>query len=442
MADHSEEFPASKIDRSKIFAKTGLKVGANYARYLVNRTVDKDKAEEHRRDLNSRNAQDLFREFTKLRGTALKMAQSMSLDTGVLPDEFVDVMTQAQYSVPPMNRALVRQLIKTALGRYPEEVFATFEPEAIAAASIGQVHRATLPDGRTVAVKVQYPNVRETIKSDLALARSLFKRLVKGNNLDAYFDEVYETLLAETDYRVEGENIAFFAEQYTHDRVVTPTYLPAFSTEHVLTMTYVEGEHLDPFLARSPNQAEIDQFGQLLWDFVHEQIASNIRTVHADVHPGNFLFRADDTLGVLDFGCVKTFPQDFRDNFLRAFRAQMHRDEVGMIELYRALEILDPATQTEAQQARLLDFFKRFGRIILAPYRAGTFDFGTADFKTELNALFKEASTFNEAVGSKHFIYINRMLVGLFAVLLKLKPRIDTRHSLELLDATIDAMPA
>ncbi|RMH67725.1 MAG: AarF/ABC1/UbiB kinase family protein [Bacteroidetes bacterium] len=441
MVDDAQEFPASKIDRGKIFARTGLKVGANYARYLVNRTVDKDKTDEHRRDLNSRNARDLFREFTRLRGTALKMAQSMSLDTGVLPDEFVDVMTQAQYNVPPMNRALVRRLIKTELGQYPEQVFATFEPEAVAAASIGQVHRATLPDGRAVAVKVQYPNVRETIKSDLAIARSLLKRLVKGHNLDAYFDEVYETLLAETDYRVEGEHIAFFATQYAHERIVTPTYLPDLSTEHVLTMTYVEGEHLDAFLARRPGQDEIDHFGQVLWDFIHEQIASNVRTVHADVHPGNFLFRADGTLGVLDFGCVKTFPQDFRDNFLRVFRAQLDGDEASMVRLYQALEILDPATQTEAQKTRLIDFLRRFGQVILTPYHTSTFDFGRTDFKTRLNALFKEASTFNEAVGSRHFIFVNRMLIGLFTLLLRLKPRIDTRYSMELLDATIDAMP-
>ena len=439
MADQPQDFPAGKAARSRIMAKTGLKVGANYARYLAKRTAGQD-ADEAKRDLHTKNAQDLFREFTKLRGTALKLAQSLSMDTGIVPGEFVEVMTQAQYSVPPMNRALVRQRIRQALGRYPEQLFASFEADAVAAASIGQVHRARTHDGRGVAVKVQYPNVRDTIASDLAIARGIAKRMVKGRNLDAHFREVEQKLLDETDYLHEGQNIEFFAELYNDDRIVTPRYLPELSAETVLTMTFVEGEHLDAFLARNPDQADIDRFGQLLWDFVHEQIASNVCTVHADVHPGNFLFREDGRLGIIDFGCVKTFPQSFRDDFLHVFRAQLDGDEALMRELYVRLEILDPETQSAAQQDQLFDFFERFGEVLLRPYRAEVFDYGEPSFKRDLNALFKEASTFNEAVGTHHFIYVNRVLVGLFGVLSMLRARIDTRHSFRLINETIDAI--
>ena len=440
MPENTDQFPSTKTERGKIFAKTGLKVGANYARYLVNRTVARGDAETQKRDLNNRNAQDIYREFTKLRGTALKLAQSMSLETGVLPDEFAEVMTQAQYSVPPMNRVLVRRIIKSALGTYPEHLFASFGAEAIAAASIGQVHRATLKDGRDVAVKVQYPNVREMIKSDLTIAKGIFKRLVKGKNFNAYFDEVYEKLLEETDYVNEARNIDFFDRQYAHEQIVTPLSVLALTTENVLTMTFVEGDHMMPFLDQNPPQAEIDHFGQLLWDFVHEQIANNHKTIHADVHPGNFLFREDRKLGVIDFGCVKSFPQDFRDNFLRIFRARMTEDEAMLYDLYHDVDILDRDAKDPRQQAKIFDFFKRFGYLVLRPYHEGVFDFGTTDFKDDINALFKEASTFNEAVGSRHFIYVNKVLVGLFAVLFKLKPRIDTHYSLRLLNEAIDAI--
>ena len=107
------------------------------------------------------------------------------MDTsGILPDEYIDVMAQAQYKVPPINKALVRSLIKKELSAYPEQVFKHFDNQAIAAASIGQVHKAILKDGRDVAVKIQYPNIRDTIESDLSLAKIIFKKMVNSPNFD------------------------------------------------------------------------------------------------------------------------------------------------------------------------------------------------------------------------------------------------------------------
>ena len=136
MPDSTDEsFPASKLERGKIFAKTGLKVGANYARYLADRVTKGEDDGTRKRALNTQNAEDLYREFTKLRGTALKLAQSMSMNTGVLPEEFMDVMAAAQYQVPPMNRALVQKRVRDGLGQYPAQLFDAFEAEAMAAAS-------------------------------------------------------------------------------------------------------------------------------------------------------------------------------------------------------------------------------------------------------------------------------------------------------------------
>lgn len=433
-----ETFPSSKLERGKIFAKTGLKVGSNYARYLKDRMTKRgENGAERKRTLNDQNARDLYREFAKLRGTALKLAQSMSMDTGMLPDEFMDVMAQAQYRVPPMNRALVRKRIRDALGGMPEQVFAEFESEAFAAASIGQVHRATLDDGTPVAVKVQYPNVRDTIDSDLALARQLFKRIVSVPNLDAYFEEIRAHLHEETDYEQEAEHIAFFADQYAHDQIVTPRPVRERTTPTVLTMTFLEGCHLDAFLEADPDPAARDHFGQLLWDFLHEQVASNHRTLHADAHPGNFLFREDGTLGVIDFGCVKTFPKTFRDDMLRLYRARMERDEDAIEPLLYKLDILRKES-TEQKRKEMRSFFDRFGELIVRPYRTDRFDFGQSDFHDELRDCFRAASELREASGSPHFIFINKVLVGLFNLLAKLQPRIDTTRSRDLLDAAVD----
>jgi len=434
------DFPSSKLDRSKIFAKTGLKVGANYARYLKDRVTKRSgDAAAQRRDLDTRNAEDVFREFTKLRGTALKLAQSMSMDTGMLPDEFMDVMAQAQYQVPPMNRALVRKQIHAGLGAAPEELFASFTPDALAAASIGQVHRATLHDGREVAVKVQYPNVRDTIESDLAIARQLFKRIVRGPHLEAYFGEIREMLLDETSYEQEAENIAFFADQYDHDGIITPEPVNELTSRTVLTMTFVEGVHMKEFLATEPSQQKRDHFGQLLWDFVHEQIASNHCTLHADAHPGNFLLRDDGRLGVIDFGCVKRFPQQFRDDMLRLWNARIRDEEETIDRLLHRLDIyhdeMDQATTSEVRS-----FFDRFGGLIVQPYRSDTFDFGSAAFHDELKACFKAGSELRETAGSHHFIFVNKVLVGLFGLLGKLEPIVNTQRSQALLHDSVDAL--
>jgi predicted unusual protein kinase regulating ubiquinone biosynthesis (AarF/ABC1/UbiB family) len=436
--DSNGNFPSSKLERSTIFAKTGLKVGKNYAKYLADRVTGGD-AEEQKQALNTQNAKDLFREFTHLRGTALKLAQSMSMDTGMMPDEFMEVMAEAQYNVPPMNRALVQKRIRDALGQMPALLFDSFDPEAMAAASIGQVHRARLEDGRDVAVKVQYPNVRETVESDLAVARTLFKRLVRGGDIDAHFEEVGARLEEETDYVNEAENIAFFAEQYARDGIVTPEPVPEYSTETVLTMTYVEGRHLDAFLDEDPDQATRNHFGQLLWDFLHEQVASNHRTLHADAHPGNFLFRDDGQLGVIDFGCVKTFPQAFRDNMLRLYRAQMVDDESRIDRLLHQLDILhddlSASVRTEIRQ-----FFDRYGSLLVEPYWQSQFDFGDPDFRDRLHACFEQASALREVVGSPHFIFLNKALVGLLNLLTQLKPRVDTTNSLALLNDELEEL--
>jgi len=434
--DESDDFPASKLERGRIFAKTGLEVGKNYAQYLADRVTGED-ADQRKRELNTQNAQDLFREFTRLRGTALKLAQSMSLDTGILPDEFMDVMAEAQYQVPPMNRALVRKRIRDALGRFPEQIFDQFESEALAAASLGQVHRARLKDGRDVAVKVQYPNVRDTIESDLALARTLFRRFVKGGPIDSYFEEVRARLDEETDYLHEADNMAYFVEHHARDGIVTPRPVREHTAARVLTMTFVEGRHLDPFFDDDPGQATRDHFGQLLWDFLHEQVTSNTRRLHADTHPGNFLFREDGQLGVVDFGCVKTFPQAFRDDMLRLYRARMEANDDEIGRLLRRLDILqDDMPATTKEEVR--DFFDQYGSLIVEPYRVSSFDFGDADFRERLQDCFEQASTLRQAAGSPHFIYLNRALVGLLNLLIQLGPQIDTTDSVERLNDALE----
>ncbi len=427
------DFPSSKYERGKIFAKTGLKVGSNYAKHYLGRPFHQN-PENSKSELHQNTAREVFSEFTKLRGTALKIAQALSMDQGFLPDEFAEVMTQAQYRVPPINKALARSIIKKELGKYPEQIFKTFSAEAMAAASIGQVHKAVMKDGRSVAVKIQYPGVRETIESDLAIARSLFKQLVKrGSDIDSYFDEVRETLIKETNYLMEGEQINKFHQRFAGDEVVTPEWIPGFSTERVLTMTFIEGQHLSEFLEGSPGQEKRDRYGQLLWDFFHRQVEENDE-IHADTHPGNFLITPDDKLGVLDFGCVKKFPEKFFINYLKLLPTHLNKDEDAIIKLYKELEVLkeDPS---ESENERLyFEFCRDYGYTFAIPYSVGQFDFGDPGYIDLIRSYSRNAPFSNEPRGSKHFIYSTRVHLGLYHLLMKLEARVKTGESRKIVE--------
>ena len=426
-----DSFPSGRYQRGKIFAKTGLKVGKNYAAHYLKSLVN---GKNSRSELHKKTAEDVFGEFAKLRGTALKIAQSFSIDQGFLPNEFTEVMTKAQYKVPPINKSLVRAIIKQELGQFPEQIFHDFEPEAIAAASIGQVHKATLKSGETIAIKIQYPGVRETIASDIALARTLLRSILPGgSDIDPYIDEIKSTLMQETDYIAEGESIHRFNRRFSSADVITPEWIPEYSTERVLTMTYIEGVHLHEFLAESPTQEEKDHFGQIFWDFFHNQVKDRDE-VHADTHPGNFLFTPDRKLGVIDFGCVKKFPEEFFTNYLSLLPTHLNRDEEEILELYNRLDVLKGDPNTDPKEKEFYEFCKNYGFTFAMPYLEDFFDFGDEEYKELLRNYTKNAPVTTEPRGNKHFIYTTRVHLGLYHFLMKLGARVSTVRSKELLE--------
>lgn len=246
-------------------------------------------------------------------------------------------------------------------------------------------------------------------------------------------------MMKETDYRQEGESMEFFAGQYADHSLVTPRWIPELSTESILTMTFVEGRHLPEFLAAEPDQEACDHFGQLLFDFSHRQVASGSRTIHADFHPGNFLFQDDGSLGVIDFGCVKTMPADFMADFLQVFRATLEDDQPRLRTLYERLDILNPEGDPELQET-IFAFFLRMGEMIVRPYRTGTFDFGDPAFLEDIKSIGLEAMEFRqrEVIGSPHFVFVNRVVFGLLSMLSSLKARVSTQAALANINRAID----
>jgi predicted unusual protein kinase regulating ubiquinone biosynthesis (AarF/ABC1/UbiB family) len=361
------------------------------------------------------------------------------VDQGFLPDEFSEVMTKAQYSVPPINRSLVRSIIRRELGGYPEQVFSSFDTEAMAAASIGQVHKAVLKDGRKAAVKIQYPGVRDTISSDIALARTLFKRLVSDRSMiDEYVDEIRLTLLEETDYIKEGESIDRFHHRFANNEVITPEWVSEFSTERVLTMTFIEGVHLDEFLKTDPQQEKKNHYGQLLWNFFHRQVEDH-EEIHADTHPGNFLFTPDGKLGVIDFGCVKSFPEEFFMDYLRLLPTHLQRDEPEIKKLYKRLDVLQADPETSEKENRFYQFCINYGYAFAMPYLNDSFDFGNPEYRDMIRQYTKNAPLSNEPRGSKHFIYSTRVHLGLYHFLMRLGAEVSTAESKRIVDDVLSA---
>ena len=196
-----DKIPTGKIERAGKLVKTGVKVGGNYVKYYSKKLVNSDLTKD---ELNEDNASDIYDGLKSLKGSALKVAQMLSMEKNLLPRAYVERFSLAQFSVPPLSAPLVRKTFQKYLGSYPEDVFDTFEKDSINAASIGQVHKAT-KNGKQLAVKIQYPGVAQSISSDLALVKPIATRMfnLKGKDSEKYFQEVENKLLEETNYILE-----------------------------------------------------------------------------------------------------------------------------------------------------------------------------------------------------------------------------------------------
>lgn len=426
-----DKIPTGKIERAGQLVKTGLKVGGNYVAYygekMVNPSLTRDK-------LNENNADDIYDGLKNLKGSALKVAQMLSMDKNIMPKAYVEKFSLAQFSVPPLSAPLVRKTFKTWYGKYPEEIYDSFTPDSVNAASIGQVHKAT-KDGKKFAVKIQYPGVAESISSDLALVKPFATRMfnLRGKDSERYFKEVENKLLEETDYELELAQGASIADSCSKIKGMKfPAYYPELSSKKTITMDWMQGEHLSEFTAYNEDREKGDKLGQALWDFYMYQM-HGLREVHADPHPGNFLVDKESNLIAIDFGCIKKVPEDFYIPYFELANPEIIEDAVLFREKLYELEILRKDDTTD-EIDYFSDIFQRLMRFFTKPHHSESFDFSDTKFFDEIAALSEEFSNdtklrkMNGNRGSEHFIYVNRTFFGLYCLLHDLKARIDTQH--------------
>ncbi len=426
-----ESLPTTKVARAARFARTGLNVGANYVKHYAKKAIG---AEADVADLHVANAAELYGALSEMKGSVLKVAQMLAMEKNVLPAAYAEQFAQAQYQTPPLSGPLVVKAFRDAFGQSPFQVFDEFEPEARQAASIGQVHFAR-KDGKALAVKVQYPGVAASIRSDIRLVKPIALRVMGLDEAQVrpYLAEVETRLLEETDYALElqrGQQIAADCQHLPH--LEFPAYYPALSTARILTMDWLPGQHLKEFLATNPGPAVRNQIGQALWDFYQFQF-NRLHRLHADPHPGNFLLRAEHggTLGVLDFGCVKDIPADVYRLFTALLSAETLADKTRLTALLTEANVLRPS-DPPALRALYLRTLQASLELVGRPFRQPTFNFGDPAYVAELYALGdnlmadKELRQQREPRGSEHFIYLNRTYVGLFALLTELGAEVRT----------------
>ncbi len=428
----ADKLPTGVVGRALSGGRTAAKVGRQVLTYYAKRPFLTEKGRRRARQSAARNgAQTLFQGLSLLRGTALKMAQQLSLEMDLLPEDACRELAKAYHQVPPINRALARKVVHEALGRSPETAFRLFELDAFAAASLGQVHYAESDGGRPLAVKIQYPGIAKTIDSDVSLLRHLLRPMVQGDHLMPTLNEIADRLREETDYLLEAEHLRYFADHLSLPGVTVPQVFPHLSARTVLCTSLMPGKPLDVWLKGNRDQARKDHVAQTLHELVIKGIYE-LNVIHADPNPGNFIIAGDGTIGLVDFGCIKHLDPDFVEQYRRLARSAAHCRDAMHFEQIVAMGFISPDAKASelAQLKRITNEAGRwFGRLFEAEY----FDFGAnPDFMAEGKAVMRQYHHLRRYLSfDPEFIFLDRTRYGLWRIFEMMGARVRFRNAYE-----------
>jgi predicted unusual protein kinase regulating ubiquinone biosynthesis (AarF/ABC1/UbiB family) len=402
---------SSRLSR---FAKVGAGLSAAGASYGANLLFAGDSATE-------RNAKLVRDALGRLKGPLMKVAQVMSTVPDLLPPEFAKELSELQANAPPMGSGFVRRRMAAELGPDWQARFKSFELEAAAAASLGQVHRAVDLDGRALAVKLQYPEMESALESDLSQMRTLLSigRTVYGAiDTSEISAEVTERLREELDYAREAKHMALYRGFFdARDDISVPEPIFGLSSKRLLTMEWLEGRGLLSF--KTADQETRDRIARLLFEAWWTPM-TRLGVIHGDPHLGNYTFSDDaGRLNLLDFGCVRIFPPAFVG---------------GVVDLYRALIAEDRDAQAAAYEGwgfkgltnDLIDVLNVWARFIYGPLlddRVRTVADGVAPGeygRREAFAVKQALQTQGPVTIPREFVFMDRAAIGLGAAFLHL----------------------
>src|SRR3954468_13433125 len=357
MARKDDSIPAGRVQRT---AKVGRAIGSSGARYAGTRARNVVRSEEDahaqidQRHLEA--AEKMVDALGQLKGAAMKIGQLASfIDTEFLPPEYRELyqekLADLRTAAPPMPWKKVRAVLEEEWEEAPEELFEDFEHDAAAGASIGQVHRATLHDGRKVAVKIQYPGIAKALRADMqnaGMIMRLAKALAPGLDARAAAEELKTRVLEELDYEYEAQNQRTFARAYRgHPFVYVPDVITRLSRSRVLVSEWVEGMGFEEVKALP--QSERDRFGEIVYRFCFGSIY-HLRHFNADAHPGNYVWMNDGRVAFLDFGMTKQLDQEQIELEVVAIRAVLDDDPERLRAALADLGFLSKPKRVDAER--------------------------------------------------------------------------------------------
>ena len=410
--DHA--IPMGKTRRGIILGAATAKAGIHRAMHITRRPfITESQREEAETDNNRELADIMFKALATLRGTALKVAQVLALEAEWFPESVRCELAKACYQVPPINRALTLKVIRTHVGPQYRNRLKNLNLTPFAAASLGQVHAATHPDGKLLAVKIQYPGIAEGIASDIQWLKTLLRPTPYFPLFKDTIPIVERTIREELDYTREAANTRIFLETLPPDRFTIPAVIPGLSCERILTTTRISGLHLREWLDSQPSQEQRNHFGQALADaFVFT--LNRLSCLHADPNPGNYLFMNDGRLGILDFGCVCQLTSETREALLDLISP----DRVPVKALAsRAAETFGFHFREKMPANTKRSIMEDWITCVRRPFDPGGFDFSQSDdyFKTAGNIDRRLMQSLNRY--QSRFVYAGRAIHGLIRML-------------------------
>jgi predicted unusual protein kinase regulating ubiquinone biosynthesis (AarF/ABC1/UbiB family) len=404
-------------------------ITGSYLGYLAQRAFLSEKGREEKlRSTHAKAGRRIASDLQELRGPAMKLGQLFSVQSGILPDEALAELGSLQREAPGMHPSLVRAQFRGAMGAPPERIFKSFDETPFAAASLGQVHRAVTHEGETVAVKIQYPGITDAVKNDF----TWFRAVATASQMRRYFPEsliveLERHIIAETDYDAEAGNVEFLARGLAPlDFVEIPRVYRELSRGTVLTLSMLRGESIDAFLARRPSQRVRDLVGERLLELFYYQVL-RLEAFHADPHWGNYLFRADGTIGLVDFGCVKYLSTPFVDSLRAVFLYPGPRDSAPFRELLSKRYALAGQRISAKTQGALVRMATEFYATVYPPDVARDdvpVDFSDASvvksFARESQNLLRAKATLPD------YVFLGRVESGMYNTLHRLQARVRT----------------
>lgn len=418
--------PIGRLSRFWTLGTLQGKIAAAYAFWWL-RGMWGD-ADDRQRQLNETHlaaAVHLLGTMSHLRGAVMKVGQLLAHWPGIAPDEFAAVLGRLHFEAPPMHFSLLRESVRAELGADPEDLFEEFEPQACAAASLGQVHRARLKgSGRLVAVKVQYPGIARSLTSDIANLRLLMMPMRfgdDGQNILAQLEDIEAMLALDVDYGAEAQNMRQAAATLSGlEGVYVPCVHEKLSTGRVLTMDWVEGRHVGAFMKSGASQAECDRLGELLAR-AFMRMCYRAHMLYCDLHPGNYVFMPDGRLGLIDFGCARRYSAEEVEYLTIAERAGFESPQAVRAALARGADL---TARQQAERERMELMVAWYDWMCEPTRTTAVFDFSREEYLLRGMEIWRRLVRGRYVRSLPVNTWIAKSFIGLRAMLLHLRARV------------------